>query len=79
MIKELFNELVLTDNAKLSHEETVKYLESLGFNCKNEYRVLNRGDGRSVRIDIIAIKADLKIVIEIDRLSPRIKSIYKLK
>ncbi|MCK9320000.1 hypothetical protein [Methanoculleus sp.] len=79
MIPELFERLVLTDNAKIAHYETVKYLENLGFECQKEYRVPDRGDGRSGRIDIIAFKGNLQIAIEIDRLSPRAKSIYKLK
>lgn len=79
MVDKLFNQLVLTDNANLAHKETVSYLEKLGFCCQHEYRVSDRGDGRSGRIDIIAIKGDLKLAIEIDRKSPRAKSIYKLK
>lgn len=75
----MFNNLVLTDYAKTTHNEIVSYLSNRGFHCEIEFKVPDRGDGRGGRVDVVAIKDDFKIAIEIDRRSPRLKSIYKLK
>lgn len=46
---------------------------------KKEVTVADRGDGRKGRIDIVAWADGITYAIEIDRLSPRKKSIYKLE
>jgi len=52
------------------------------FNIERQVFVPNRGDGRRGRIDIILKPKDKKygdIAIEIDRNTPRKKSLFKLK
>jgi len=51
----------------------------LGWRCQKELKVLDRGDGRSGRIDFMAQKDDIIIAVEIDNYLPRIKSIRKLQ
>lgn len=68
-----------TNHAKTAQNEIVKHLESQGFKCISEYKVNSRGDDRSGRIDIVAIKGELKLAIEVDNVTPRNKSIFKLK
>lgn len=46
---------------------------------QKEVYVPNRGDGRSGRIDIVYKKNGKIIAIELDRIVPRKKSIFKLK
>ncbi len=54
------------------------FLVDTGFSVKKEVRVQDRGDGRTGRIDLVAEKGGFIIAIEVDRFSPRKKSIYKL-
>ncbi len=79
MINKLFDKLVLTDTAALAHRDVVNYLTQRGFKCQCEYVLTNRGDGHKGRIDLIAIKNDIKLAIEIDCRTPRLNSIRKLK
>lgn len=46
---------------------------------KREVTVLDRGDGRKGRIDVVFNYRGEKIPIEIDRISPRSKSIFKIR
>lgn len=73
------NSLKVTDHAKTAQNETVKYLESKGYFYKTEVVVDERGDGRTGRVNIVAKKNGRTIGIEVDRCSPRKKSINKLK
>jgi len=74
----LFKDLVVEDNAKKAQLQIVSYLENRGYNCKIEQHVPDRYDGMSGRIDIIANNKEHTIAIEVDRQSPRMKSIFKL-
>lgn len=77
-IYDLFSGITVTDDATTAHNEIVVWLESNGFNCKKEYPVADRGDGYGGRIDIFATRGDEMLAIEIDRITPRQKSITKL-
>ncbi len=54
-------------------------LEKQGYSIRYEYPVLNRGDKKKGRIDIVAYKDNKSIGIEADFKSPRKKSIFKLE
>jgi Holliday junction resolvase-like predicted endonuclease len=77
-ITQIFNGLVVTDHAKTAQREIVKYLKGKGYKCNTEVEVNYRNDGHIGRIDIIAEKDSSKLAIEVDRKSPRKKSIAKL-
>lgn len=75
----MFENLKLTDNAKLAQNEVRNYMQSLGYKCILEYKVKDRYDGNSGRIDIVCFKNNETIAIEVDNKKPRKKSIYKLE
>lgn len=77
--EELFDSLTVPDNAKQAHEAVIERLESYGYVCEREYAVKNRGDGKAGRIDILARNETHIMAIEIDRLTPRDKSVFKLR
>jgi hypothetical protein len=79
LIRSIFLNLEVPDNAKEAHQFVVNILENNGFVCKTEYFVADRGDGCRGRIDIFAEKDGYACAIEIDHLTPRDKSIFKLK
>ena len=64
----------------MAQNQTIYYLTKLGFTCVKEYEVVSRDNttNKSGRVDIIAIKNNIKLVIEFDNKSPRKKSIHKL-
>lgn len=72
------NGLKVPDNARKAQEAVASYLETIGFDCRLEIPVENRGDGKAGRIDIVAIKDGMTAAIEIDRGSVREKSVFKL-
>jgi len=78
-IIEIFKGLVVSDNAKHAQNQTIAHLSNLGFKCCPEYRVKSNGRGKAGRIDIVAIRGNLRLAIEFDRHSPREQSIYKLR
>lgn len=55
-----------------------EHLEENGFTWKSEIAIPDRGDGKSGRIDLIAIRGNEKYAIEIDYVTPRDKSVFKL-
>lgn len=67
------NENALEFNIRVRNE-----LKKESFDIFIEQLVPNRGDGRRGKIDIVAKKDGLVYAIEIDRKSPRQKSIYKI-
>jgi len=71
--------LQVPDDATETHKKVAAFLERNGFYCRNEFRVPDRGDGRPGKIDIYAERGNLRLAIEIDRETPREKSIYKLR
>jgi len=75
----MFENLKLTDNAKIAQYEVRDYMQSLGYKCILEYGVKDRYDGNSGRIDIVCFKNNETIAIEVDNKKPRKKSIYKLE
>lgn len=75
----LFDDLIVPDNAKQAHDLVIERLENRGYLCEREYTVKDRGDGRVGRIDVLARKEAHILAIEIDRLTPRDKSVFKLR
>lgn len=77
-IKELIQGAIELTNSKDLHSEIIQILTENGYKCTKEVKVPNRGDGRGGRIDVVASKVGEKVAIEIDRKTPRKKSLYKL-
>lgn len=68
-----------SSGAKSFHVEAMDRLEEAGFEAQWEYPVSDRGDGRKGRVDIVVKGKKGMIGIELDRRSPRKKSLFKLK
>jgi len=64
--------------AKMFHDEIEEYLVSLGLSVAREYPLADCGDGRKGSIDLM-ITAPFQAAIELDRLSPRRRSLAKIK
>ena len=71
--------LCVSDNARVAQEEVANWLEKRGYSCTLEVPVADRGDGRSGRVDLMAERDGNQVAIEIDRDSPREKSLVKLR
>jgi len=71
--------LSVPDDAAQAQEQVAKTLSDLGYSVEWEHFVPDRGDGRRGKIDLYAISDDLSLAIEIDRGSPREKSLVKLR
>jgi hypothetical protein len=70
-----------TDNARLIHWRLVYWLKSQGFKCQREVRA-DYFNGLRIcagKMDVVATKGSVRVGIEIDRNSPREKSILKLR
>jgi hypothetical protein len=65
-------------SAKEMHDAVESRLVSRGYNCIREYRVPDRGDGRNGAIDLVAEKDGISTAMELDNVTPRQKSIFKL-
>jgi hypothetical protein len=65
-------------DAPTFHAAVYRYLTEQGWNCSNEWKVADRGDGSRGRVDIVihAIAGDLGI--ELDDRCPRQKSRFKV-
>lgn len=61
------------------HSAAEAALAASGFSCTREFEVGDRGDGRPGRLDLLAERTGLTLAIEIDRKTPRQKSIHKLR
>lgn len=70
--------LRVPDDARGAQEQVKAWLEEKGFSCQLEVKVPARGDGRTGRLDILATRGSTKLAVEVDRGSPREKSIFKL-
>lgn len=79
MIKEMFDELVLSANKDDTFFTLLRFLNKRGFRCDLHVLIPDRGDGKKGKIDIIATKNNTKLAIMLDNKEPRIKSINKLK
>lgn len=75
----IFRGLVVPDDAKSAHDFVVARLTESGFDVTRELWVAERGDGSTGRVDVYAERADGNLAIEIDRRSPRAKSVAKLR
>lgn len=64
--------------AKSFHDAMEHYLKSYGADVVREYEVLDRGDGRRGRIDLV-VTWPLRFAVELDDRNPRQKSLYKLR
>lgn len=72
--------LSVTDDSAECNRQVRDYLTENGFEWKAEVHVPERGDGYAGRVDLIAQRGTSeKYAIEIDWLSPREKSIVKLR
>jgi hypothetical protein len=67
------------DAADDLHDRAEKALSLAGFSCSREFEVEDRGDGRRGFVDLVARRADVVVAIELDRATPREKSIRKLQ
>ena len=65
--------------AKAFENRACDLLVSRGWKVVRQYRVKDRGDGKSGKVDIVAYKRRLKAAIELDRIHPRKKSIFKVR
>lgn len=65
-------------NSRAFHDLARDTLEGLGFECRNEVPVADRGDGRSGRYDLRAERDGLAIAFEFDDRTPRKRSGLKL-
>lgn len=73
----MFKGLKVTDHAKTAQHEARRFLMDKGYNVMLEVPIeYNEKQGY---IDIVAIKDGIHYPIEFDRLSPRKKSILKVK
>jgi len=73
----MFDDLAVSDDAALAHHQTVAFLISLGYHVQLEVEI--RVEGRNGRIDLVATKGDEVLAVELDRRSPRKKSLVKLE
>jgi ATP-dependent DNA helicase RecQ len=55
------------------------FYDSIGYSTHLEYEVPDRGDGKRGYVDLVISNGDFKIGVEVDRKTPRLKSIAKLK
>ncbi|CAG8998073.1 MAG: hypothetical protein CENE_00004 [Candidatus Celerinatantimonas neptuna] len=67
-----------SDDAKPLQNAIADSLRSSGWVVELEHQVADRGDGRCGCVDLLASKDSQKIAMEIDRKSPRKKSLVKL-
>lgn len=67
------------EDAGAAHSLVSNTLKQLGFAVRDEYPVENRGDGRKGNVDVVAERDGFRLAIEIDRSTPRKKSVIKLK
>jgi hypothetical protein len=63
--------------ASAFHQAVEDGLRGLGWTVAREHRIDDRGDGRAGYLDLV-VTAPLRLAIELDRLTPRVKSIEKL-
>ncbi|HII3686449.1 hypothetical protein NMW45_07440 [Pasteurella multocida] len=68
-----------SNSAKQLHDKVEDILSANGFECKREFPVQDRGDGRSGRIDLVVSKSGVTIGLELDNETARGKSIFKLE
>lgn len=69
---------LLPDRAKDAHDAIERIIDAHGWTVHREWEVPDRGDGRRGFIDLVAFRDEERIAVEIDRRSPRVKSIRKL-
>lgn len=66
-------------NARRFHHLAAVGMEKIGYEVKREFLVPNRGDGRRGKIDIVGRRNNEIVAIELDHVSARAKSLYKIK
>lgn len=66
-------------NARRFHHLAAVGMEKIGYVVKREFLVPNRGDGRRGKIDIVGRRNNEIVAIELDHVSARAKSLYKIK
>lgn len=77
-IQMILSSIEVEDNATWARAECLRALRHAGWECRTEVIVDSRGDGRRGRVDIEAIRKGSTVGIEIDRSTPRFKSLVKL-
>lgn len=65
-------------SAAAFHAAAEATLTGLGFACRREVQVPDRGDGHTGRLDLLAERNGERIAFEFDRAVPRLKSVHKL-
>lgn len=81
-IKEILKELESQDFGWMTAKEFSDLIFSKlkdHFLIKKEVKVSDRGDGYTGRIDMVLFKGKESVGIELDRKTPRVKSIFKLR
>jgi hypothetical protein len=77
-VEERLSRLPMDLDAAAFHAAAEASLAALGFECKREVPVQNRGDGHAGRLDLVASRRGVRIAFEFDDRMPRRKSIAKL-
>lgn len=65
-------------SARAFHDAFVRAIQAAGWTVHREHRVSDRGDGRPGVVDVV-VTAPARLAIELDRQSPRQKSLDKLR
>lgn len=81
LIRELSTEIkgLVASNAAGLHWAVEMALEDIGFDCEREVVVPDRGNGHPGRVDLVARRGGIIVAMELDRATPRMKSIAKLR
>jgi Holliday junction resolvase len=64
--------------AKALHDSVADALDGAGWAVRREFWVRDNGSGKSGRIDLVARRGAEVVAIELDKVDPRKKSIFKL-
>lgn len=80
-ILEQLKQMTVSDDSRVASAAVVEMLKSRGFKCRTQVSVPSRDEDGEYggRIGIVAAKGNFTAAIEMDRRSPREKSIYKLR
>ena len=79
ILESIISKVNNTQKANQYRNDVAIFLQKDGYSVIKEVKVPNRGDGRKGKIDIVAEINNEKTAIEIDWISPRKKSLFKLE
>lgn len=77
-VAQIMRTLIVPDSARGAQDIIARIFKEMGCKVIPEYRVRDRGDGYNGYVDLVVYADGLKVGVEIDNVSPREKSIYKL-